>query len=51
MDIVNLSALEIKKKIINKELSATEVVKAYLNRIEEVEKDINAFISIDKKVP
>lgn len=49
MDIVKLSAVEIKEKILKKELSATEVVKAHLNRIEEIDKDINAFISINKE--
>ncbi|GFN36109.1 Asp-tRNA(Asn)/Glu-tRNA(Gln) amidotransferase subunit GatA [Tepidimicrobium xylanilyticum] len=46
MEIVKLSAVEIREKILKKELSAVEVVKAYLNRIEEIDKDINAFISV-----
>ncbi|NLK43630.1 MAG: Asp-tRNA(Asn)/Glu-tRNA(Gln) amidotransferase subunit GatA [Tissierellia bacterium] len=49
MDIVKLSALEIREKILNKELSATQVVKAHLDRIDEIDKDINAFISINKE--
>src|SRR5690606_2183307 len=47
--IVKLSAFGIKEKILKKELSATEVVKAHINRIEEIDKDINAFISINKE--
>lgn len=46
MDIVKLSAVEIKEKILKKEISAVEVVKAHLDRIEEVDKDLNAFISV-----
>lgn len=49
MNIVNLSAIEIREKIKNKELSAREVVEAFLNRIEELDEEINAFITIDKK--
>ncbi|HEY8361543.1 MAG TPA: Asp-tRNA(Asn)/Glu-tRNA(Gln) amidotransferase subunit GatA [Tissierellaceae bacterium] len=49
MDIVKLSAIEIRDKILKKEISATEVVKAHLDRIEEIDKDLNAFITIHKE--
>jgi len=49
MDIVKLSALEIREKIYNKELSARDVVKAHLEQIEKKEKDIHAFISLNKE--
>ena len=49
MDILDLKARDIRDKIINKELTAGQVVEAYLNHIEEADKDINAFITIDKE--
>lgn len=49
MDITRLTAMEIREKIKNKELSSQEVVKAHLDRIKEVEKDLNAFITITEE--
>lgn len=49
MDIIKLSAIEMREKIKNKELSSREIVEAHFNRIEEIEGDINAFISLDKE--
>lgn len=49
MDIIKLSAVEMKEKLENKELSSRELVEAHFNRIEEVEGDINAFISLNKE--
>lgn len=49
MDVLNLKAYEIREKVSNKELTAREVVEAFLGRIEEVEDDIKAFITIDKE--
>ena len=49
MDIIKLSAMEMKEKLENKELSSREIVEAHFNRIEEVEGDINAFISLNKE--
>ncbi|MCG4584942.1 Asp-tRNA(Asn)/Glu-tRNA(Gln) amidotransferase subunit GatA, partial [Anaerosalibacter bizertensis] len=48
MDLINLSATELKRKILNKEISSKEVVECYLNRIEEVEDKIDAFITLNK---
>ena len=49
MDILELKARDIRDKIISKEISAVQVVEAYLKQIEETDSDINAFISIDKE--
>ena len=39
MDITELTVCELQEKLKNKELSVTEITKAYTNRIEEKEKD------------
>ena len=49
MDILNMSALELSKIIQAGVISVREVVDAYINVIEEKDKDINAFITIDKE--
>ena len=48
MDILNMSALDLSKKIQSGVISVREVVDAYINVIEEKDKDVNAFITIDK---
>lgn len=47
--IYNLSAVELNKKFINEELSAVEIVKAFIDRIENVEKKVNALVNIRKE--
>ncbi|MBC7086988.1 MAG: Asp-tRNA(Asn)/Glu-tRNA(Gln) amidotransferase subunit GatA [Tissierellales bacterium] len=47
MDITNLKAWEIREKILNKEISSYEVTEQFLEKIDEVEDEINAFITID----
>jgi aspartyl-tRNA(Asn)/glutamyl-tRNA(Gln) amidotransferase subunit A len=42
----NLSIVDIRKKLIKKELNATEVVQYYLNQIDKKEDDLNAYITI-----
>lgn len=49
MDIINLRAWEIREKIQKKEVSAREVVEAYLKRIDEIDTDIKVFITVDKE--
>lgn len=49
MDILNMSALELSKNIQSGVISVKEAVDAYISVIEEKDKDINAFISIDKE--
>ncbi|HCC67961.1 TPA: Asp-tRNA(Asn)/Glu-tRNA(Gln) amidotransferase GatCAB subunit A [Patescibacteria group bacterium] len=44
----NSGIVQIRKRLLSKEVSATEVVWYYLNQIEEKENDINAFITICK---
>ena len=46
MNITDLTAHELKEKIKNKELTITEITKAYLDRINEKEEDVQAFITI-----
>lgn len=49
MDIINLKAWEMKEKLLNKEISSREIIEAHIAKIDEVENDINAFISIDRE--
>ena len=41
MDITGLTVHELQEKIAKKELSATEITKAYIDRINAREKDVN----------
>ena len=45
MDITNLTVSELKEKIKNKELTSEEITKAYIDRINEKEKDVKAFVT------
>ena len=45
MDITNLTVHELRDKLANKELTVTEITKAYVDRIEEKEKDVQAFVT------
>lgn len=45
MEITQLTVHELKEKLANKELTITEVTKAYIDRINEKEKDIGAFVT------
>jgi len=49
MDIKTLSALEIGKKIKDKEITVLEAVNAYLSEIEKADKEINAFVTVDSE--
>lgn len=49
MELINLKAWELREKLYKGEISAREIVEAHLKRIEDVDKDINAFIAIDKE--
>lgn len=46
MDITELTVHELQEKLKNKELTITEINKAYIDRINEREKDIQAFITL-----
>ena len=45
MNITDLTVHELKEKIKNKELTITEITKAYIDRINEKEKDVQAFVT------
>ena len=45
MNITELTVHELQEKLKNNELSITEIVKAYTNRINEKEKDVQAFVT------
>ena len=45
MEITELAVHELQEKIKNKELTISEVTKAYVDRINEKEKDVNCFIT------
>ena len=49
MDIIELSAMEMKTKLKNRELSARDIVEAHLERIEEREGELNAFITVTEE--
>ena len=46
MEIVELTVHELLEKINNKELTITQIVQAYINRINEKEEQVDAFITI-----
>ena len=46
MNITELTVHELQEKIKNKELTVTEITNAYIDRINEKEKDVNAFITL-----
>ena len=45
MNITELTVHELLEKLKNKELTVTEITKAYVDRINEKEKDVQAFIT------
>lgn len=49
MDLTSLKAWELKEKLISKEVSSVEVIEAHLDKIGKVDKDINAFITINEE--
>ena len=46
MEITELTVHELQEKLKNKELTVSEITKAYVDRINEKEKDVNAFITL-----
>lgn len=46
MEITDLTVHELQEKLKNKELSIADITKAYINRIEEKEKDVQAFVTL-----
>ena len=45
MNIIDLTVHELQEKLKNKELTVTEITKAYVDRINEKEKDVEAFVT------
>ncbi len=45
MDITELTVHELQEKLKNKEITVTEITKAYTDRINEKEKDVQAFVT------
>ncbi len=45
MDITKLTVHELQEKLKNKELTSYDITKAYVDRIEEKEKDVQAFVT------
>ena len=45
MEITELTVHELQEKIKNKELTISQITKAYVDRINEKEKDVNSFIT------
>ena len=49
MNICELSVTDIIKKLKDKEITTTEVVNAFFERIEEVEPKVDAFLTLTKE--
>lgn len=49
MDITQLSAFEMKRKLHEKEISSRELIQAHFNKIDEIDEKINAFITLNKE--
>ncbi len=49
MDLMSLTAVELGKKIKDKEVTVKEAVEESLRRIENLEKDVNSFVTVDKE--
>ena len=45
MNITKLTVHELQEKLVKKELTITEITKAYVDRINEKEKDVEAFVT------
>ena len=48
MEIHKLSGNEIRNKILSKELTCEEVIRHFIERVKEIDKRINAFITLDE---
>lgn len=46
MDITELTVKELQEKLASKELTASQITEAYVNRIKEKESDIGAFVTV-----
>jgi aspartyl-tRNA(Asn)/glutamyl-tRNA(Gln) amidotransferase subunit A len=48
MELHELTITQVHEKLINKEVSAAELVRAFLTRINDMDKEIAAFLSVFK---
>ena len=46
----NLSIIELREKLLNKEISAKEIVNYYLSRIERLDKELNSYITVNTEL-
>ena len=46
----NLSLTELREKLLNKEISAKEIVNHYLSRIERLDKELNSYITVNTEL-
>lgn len=49
MELFNLTAHELSKKLADKEISSVELTKSVLDRIEKIESNIGGYITVDKE--
>lgn len=49
MELYELTVHELEEKLAKGEITSSDIVKSYLDRIEEKEKDVKAFVSIQKE--
>ncbi len=49
MNLTQLTAVELGKKIKTKEIGVVEATEAYISRIEKLDKDYNCFVTVDKE--
>ena len=49
MDLTELTVHELQEKLKNKEINVSDITKAYISRIDEKEKDVQAFVTILKE--
>ena len=49
MDLMSLTAVELGKKIASGEVTSVEATKAALDRMEQLEKEYNSFVTIDRE--
>ncbi len=46
----NLNIIELREKLLNKEISAKEIVNYYLSRIERLDKELNSYITVNTEL-
>jgi aspartyl-tRNA(Asn)/glutamyl-tRNA(Gln) amidotransferase subunit A len=49
MDITSLKGWEMRERLLGKEISSAEILTAHLDMIDKKEKDLNAFITLDRE--